>query len=837
MADNKDKIQRLHDLLPSHFNTQNNPNWKAVLEAIGGVDQQTADLVAEVRKQFFVKTASRPYLDRLAANNKIARPHLVGMDDTSFREYIPVLSYKPKQVKLIIDQLLDIFFFKESTTAFVTSQSSQPFSIQDGWELEYLVDESYSERIKFSASDFTSIASASADEVVAAINRQSKYSYATSYYDSISKQTYIKLFTNTIGSKGSLRISGGRANISFKFNGFIDSAGNGSNTQWVVSKIGDVTSFQHTGGTAPGLDKLQVGDIIISNLVNNQGSFTITNIDISNNTISFVNLFGTPGTYTQTAVTDTKFLRPDKYVAYTNGRRAMTWETAPGEIVVEMPTSPPVVKRSLKGSWHMNGSLSNMSNRDSNTALSVQDASGFPESGSFLIEQVEEILSRYLTPTENTVSSYKHNSRLQFSNTKYEYASRVSLTTTGDTVVGSNQITNLASVAGLAIGNDIKMAGVPGWAKVTSISGNTANISVKATATATGVAVKFLGNQLTGITPNLPAAASLNEFTLTSLSRTSNIGTGTTSSAHTYVAGDIVIIGGSSGIAVGTTTGDTTFASNQLTNLASVSGVAPGVLVTGTGIPAGTTVIDLVGNTATLSTNATATASGVSVTFSENLNGPQVLLTASGSTFTFMQLGTNGTATTPGSARMEKSGLANSGSRIIVTDAVRNTVSRITGAYVWDLSAPFVLSSKTATINDEIKAGKIVRLLGTSSNEISPTGGFLVFDYGLNTQEGPVRYLYKPTDSTIALDPSYVFQHKHAAGSAIVAIKSKGPHTMSGKADEYPPYVTNPSDARFILEDLIRSVKSAGIFVNFLIRYPEQLYATLDVYQSGVDPG
>ena len=59
---------------------------------------------------------------------------------------------------------------------------------------------------------------------------------------------------------------------------------------------------------------------------------------------------------------------------------------------------------------------------------------------------------------------------------------------------------------------------------------------------------------------------------------------------------------------------------------------------------------------------------------------------------------------------------------------------------------------------------------------------------------------------------------------------------MSAHGTEYPLYITNPSEARFILQNLIRSVKSAGIFVNFLVRYPEQLYATLDVYQSGIDP-
>lgn len=837
MADNKDKIDRLHDLIPEHFNSRNNENWKAMVEAIGAVDQQTADLVAEVRKQFFVKTASRPYLDRLAANNKIARPRLVGMDDPSFREYIPVLSYKPKQVKIIIDQLLDIFFFKESTTAFISSQNFAPFALEDGWELEYAVDEVYAERIKFSTSDFTNITAATADEVVAAINRQTKYSYATSYYDSITKNFYIKLFTKTIGSKGSIRLTGGRANIALRFNGFIDAAGNGINTQWTVTKIGDLTTFQHTGGTAPGIDKLQAGDIVIINLVGNQGSFPIKEVDVANNKITFINLFATTGIFTQSSATDTKFIRPEKYVAFTSNRRAMTWETSSGEIVVEMPTSPPVVKRSLKGSWHLNGEFSNMASRDSDSSMTLTDGTGFPDSGSFLLEEIEEIKVRWLTPTENTVTSYKTNSRLQYETKKYSYTSRTALATTGDTVAGSNQITNLASVSGLAVGQDVVMDGVVGYAKVESILGFTATISVPATITASGQPVKFLGNQLTGITPNLPALASLNEFSNSSLSRSSNIVTVVTSSPHGYIVGDIAIVSGAGGIPIATTTGDITSGSNLITNLASTSGLASGQLISMVGVPTGTKIVDVSGFTVTMSDNATATSTGTSVTFSEDVNGPSKILTASGSTYTFSLLGSNGTSSTPGDSRVERRGMAASGSKVIVDKAVRNTTTRITGSYIWDLAAPFVLSSNKAEIVDPIKAGTIVRLLNVGTNTIPTSGGFLIFDYGLNTQEGPVRYLYKPTDTTIAIDPSYVFQKQHSANSSIVALNNKGPHVMSTRASEYPSYITNPSEARFILEDLIRSVKSAGIFVNFLVRYPEQLYATLDVYQSGVDPG
>jgi hypothetical protein len=61
---------------------------------------------------------------------------------------------------------------------------------------------------------------------------------------------------------------------------------------------------------------------------------------------------------------------------------------------------------------------------------------------------------------------------------------------------------------------------------------------------------------------------------------------------------------------------------------------------------------------------------------------------------------------------------------------------------------------------------------------------------------------------------------------------------MSTIGTEYPPYITDPSQARVVLEDLILSVKSAGIFVNFLIHYPEQLYGVLDVYnEQGLGAG
>jgi hypothetical protein len=76
-----------------------------------------------------------------------------------------------------------------------------------------------------------------------------------------------------------------------RFNGFIETAGNGVNTQWTVTKVGDEATFTNSGGADPGIDKLQEGDIAIIDLPNNFGSFVITSVDLVNNSFKFKNLF------------------------------------------------------------------------------------------------------------------------------------------------------------------------------------------------------------------------------------------------------------------------------------------------------------------------------------------------------------------------------------------------------------------------------------------------------------------------------------------------------------------------------------------------------------------
>ena len=689
MADQA-KVKKLHDSMPAVYNTRVNPNWKAFIEAAGNSDQEVADLIENVRKQFFVKTASRPYIDRLGSVNNVQRPKFVGMDDTTFREFIPIMSYNPKQVKLVLYKLLDLFFFKDSTKSFTQTTEFEPFVLSDGWTLKYLVDGINSELIQFSADAFSDVNAATADEVVSNINRQSKYSYAISYEDSISKQTYIRIFTNTIGSKGSINIKGGLVDVGLKFDGFNYDAGNGNDTEWEVSVIGDTVKFQYASGEDPGLNNVNIGDIALIDIENNVGSNKIMDVNIGENYFTFTNLFGTPGVYQQTSSNQLKFIADFAKNVYTQNRRALTWEIKPGEIIVEIPPSPPVVKRQRKGAAHINGVVGLVINVPSSTELELKDASKFPEDGGkLMLEKVEEIKTEIAVGNQ---VNYKFKGRL----------------------IGRDQVY-----------------------------------------TYTGV----VGNKLVGIVPDLPYVSSLDKHAVLSASRLSDILTVETSVPHGFATEEYAIISESSSY-----------------NSAS-------------------RIIEIISDTV-----FTCDSPGLDASYLD------------------------------GNVRVERIGLSNEDTKVILKSS--KLEPKMPGPYLWDKKTDFLLSSYTTNLITEINAGTTNRNVIVEENDLPSEEGQIVFDFGTERQEGPIRYFYKPSSQSIAIDPAYVFKFTHDVGSAVTKINKKGGIQFKGDGTERAPYITDPAAAREILKELMEQVKSIGIFLNFMVRYPELYYGTVDVYRS-----
>jgi len=819
----KTKVDRLHDQMPAVFKTKTNPNWKSIIDALGDNDQLLVDLMEEIKNQFFVKTASKPYIDRLGGNVKVSRPKLLGMDDQTFRKYIPILAYQPKQVKLIMDQLLDVFFFKESTTAFTETINEEFFYLKDGWKLEYEIDSSNTEQITFTTDDFVDISNATAQEVTSVINRKAQFSFAVVFEDRIRKKNFVRVFSNTVGSKGSVQIIGGLSLISLQFKGYNENSGNGSNTTWNITKIGDTTTLTATGGVSPNLSGVAVGDIALIDLPGNEGSFAIESIDLSDNSFSVSNLFSTPGTFDHSLLPDTsvKFMSSERMVVYTVENRAVVWEVSPGEIIVEMPASPPVVKRNLKGSFHINGVVGKTTSMTSNT-LDLDDASDWPlNGGKFVLTPLGEIKSHILTSTEDTFTSTTQQNRFDIQK-KYSYTSKV-------------------------------------------------------------------GNVLSGITPDLPEIADIYEYNLIDAVRSNNIVTFQTATPHTMIVGegfasqnttsqlstlglrvDVLlsdtasdvalktanIITSLSGFTAGTVSNvitittttninttnaidiDTTFGINtvqegsisqpEITDITTTLAGA-GLDVVGDGLR-----LEITDNTTTYHVWYNV-VDGINeqtnAGLSELPNGFSVVKDIIDSThFTAQMSGEAGTAI-DGLVRAERNKTAIAGSFATLTTSQLDT--GILGAHIWDLDASFVLSSLTSNINADIKAGSIVRSIDIDiPNNIPDEEGFVIFSFGTEAQEGPVRMFGKPNDSTIQLDPAYIFQNNHNSGSPITVIRRRGAQIMSGAGSERAGYIVDPGQARGILQELMKQSKSTGVFLNFLIRFPKQLYSTLDVYRS-----
>ena len=107
------------------------------------------------------------------------------------------------------------------------------------------------------------------------------------------------------------------------------------------------------------------------------------------------------------------------------------------------------------------------------------------------------------------------------------------------------------------------------------------------------------------------------------------------SGAFQGLDGTVALIAGTNGSFTLATTGNTTNANNVIASVANTTGLIPGMSVTGTGIPASTTISSISGSNVTISNNATATATGVALTFS----GPGLFRLTS-TTATDLYLGT-----------------------------------------------------------------------------------------------------------------------------------------------------------------------------------------------------
>lgn len=122
------KFERLCKALPSLYKPELNVMVGGLLKAWAISDENLEVQISNAKDQLFVKTAADKYLNALGSNAGVDRSAELGLDDDTFRGLIPILSFYPKQVRETMIALLDVFWGAGFTRANVSSGNSEVFN-------------------------------------------------------------------------------------------------------------------------------------------------------------------------------------------------------------------------------------------------------------------------------------------------------------------------------------------------------------------------------------------------------------------------------------------------------------------------------------------------------------------------------------------------------------------------------------------------------------------------------------------------------------------------------------------------------------------------------------
>lgn len=202
------RFQNMQKFVPSMYKLGNNQMVTSIIRAWCQSDEEVVLNISETKNQLFVRLASANYLDLLGSNVGVSRPTLVPIDDDQYREYILAAGYKPKTVRKLIYELLDIFWGETKSRSTVTSTAYETFNFTGGpYYLNVKVNNDDAKLIKLEASDFATPGSATAQEVCDKINYiLGDKVTAQTLTDSVASRTYVQIYTNTPGLSGSIQI-------------------------------------------------------------------------------------------------------------------------------------------------------------------------------------------------------------------------------------------------------------------------------------------------------------------------------------------------------------------------------------------------------------------------------------------------------------------------------------------------------------------------------------------------------------------------------------------------------------------------------------------------------
>jgi hypothetical protein len=352
-----------YDILRQQFNPViTGKSVNAILKAISIGDELIRYNSKNMYLNLFTKTASGPYLDILGNNSGIERPPEIGISDLAYSKIISTTINKQNDSNALLN-ILDIYFSPFQTRAYIQTDSSENFTLVPGDLLSVLVDDQNTYQLVFNSNDFNDISSISAldlaNVITAKLTALNSDAYAIPSTDSSGALRKVAILSNTLGSKSSISVIGGKANNTLKFSQFLNTTQDNT-TQFTVKNYtsgtsglsGITTRFVWSGGTNPNLSIVAANDYV--NIFgtgfnsSNQGTYTITNV--VNGPVNFsyfevINSSSTTQSVTLSTVSDITFFSPVRRFVGSDAQFASIFEAVNNEIDIFLPAGTAVVER------------------------------------------------------------------------------------------------------------------------------------------------------------------------------------------------------------------------------------------------------------------------------------------------------------------------------------------------------------------------------------------------------------------------------------------------------------------------------------------------------------
>lgn len=810
---------------------------------IDGADEIIAQLeqYAEfAQDQFFFTTADAEYVFKLAARNGFYLPKDAGLNIEGLKPLAPLMINQPKTTISLLLQILEIYFSQTLARPNIISEQAEPYRLRDGDDLIVKTREA-EHRLTIDSAVFANLRNISASELSTYINSVQEHYIASVYYDRQISKNKIRLIASGIGPNEIIQVTGGTLQNILLFPNVVPTT-NTVQTKWAVTKIADysdIITFQHIDGPAPSVFNTKVGDIVTirnqfdvgssgtvaipitdifgDQIIDNYGNIVTTEVDLVEGNYSVLNgtyeiiemgydyfkirnkylslPIANAGVVLQLSSRDIVFTENVAHRVYEQTTFSYLTEIKDDEIAITVPAVPPIVKRFLQGAWHIYGIRHAVQDFTRNS-IKINPFNGIqlpPNGVSFILHSKMQTADfskeKYKILNINTTNGLialdvsdgyavlPHTSAFNIGTTnpffcdldsdivEINFGYKHGLIPNAQFVINSST-TNPAN--SLSLNGSWVVEEVISPTKV-SFKINQKNLAPPPTVTAVLYA---LGDRKYRI--QYASASALN------LSKLGVVG----KKFKLYDDGTANVIN--------------SYMWQQLKK-------RPYIVSS-----VGTNSIDFESIDDLSVLPNSILASNVKIQTTQTAWG------GSAATYYFDKTAANNAA------------IFIDGLEMVVVDYVAPTSPLFLGSYLYDSEGIYYkyLPSSIGTVSQAriLKGESGVIAAVSDASAFTDTGGYVVFDYGTDTVEGPVRYLAL-SGNQIVLDPAYSFKKTHEVNATIREVKQLAAFKPSANGLMFQPFLTGTSKARASFFEILKSVISAGVFVTEDVLYPELRFA------------